>query len=142
VQLLGNDKDKQRWVIKATSRLAEPPKLKYIRRLVMDAWETNSGGILVTQIGKRPLKTGAAVAVKGCVALIKLWQQGPPEAIQHSWASGIPVLLMDVANTWRTRSLSGMSCGPGSGFGVCAFIVQYSTLLVQVRWSARRDVLV
>ena len=44
------------WVVKATAQSPEPPKVKYLRRLVMDAWDTSSGGVLVACIGKRPMK--------------------------------------------------------------------------------------
>lgn len=62
---MGPEKDKERWVIKATSLLPGPAKLKYLRFLVVDAWESGSGGPLVTHLGKRPMKSDACVAVKG-----------------------------------------------------------------------------
>ena len=70
LQLMGADKDKLRWVIKATSLTPGPAKLKYLRYLVVDAWETRSGGALVTYLPKRPLRTDPAVAVKGEMAMI------------------------------------------------------------------------
>lgn len=62
---MGAENDKLRWVIKATSLTPGPAKLKYLRFLVVDAWETHSGGALLAYLPKRPLKSDPAVAVKG-----------------------------------------------------------------------------
>ena len=51
-----------------------------------------SGGVLCSC----SCRTTATVAVKGCVALLKLWHQGPPEAVRDSWASGVNDLLRSV----------------------------------------------
>jgi serine/threonine protein kinase len=66
--MMGAERDKFRWVIKATSLSPGPAKLKYLRYLVVDAWETRSGGALVQYLSRRPVKSEASVAVKSeCV---------------------------------------------------------------------------
>lgn len=86
MQVMGGDARKHRCVIKATSLLPGPPKGKYVRRLVLDAWDNRSGGATVTYLPRRPVTTEPVVALKACVLLLKLWQQGPHAALSASQA--------------------------------------------------------
>lgn len=82
LQVLGQKR--LRWVIKATSLVPGPPKGKYVRRLVLDAWDHNSGGATIEFLPRRPVSTRSIVAAKACALLLKLWQRGPPAAFQAS----------------------------------------------------------
>lgn len=83
----GSEIDRQRWVVKATSVQAGPPKGKYVRRLVMDCWEAASGPtprlpVALQQLPGRPVATNGVVALKCAVLMLKLVQQGPPSVLQ------------------------------------------------------------
>lgn len=70
-----------RWVLKATSLQPGPPKSKYVRRIVLDAWENNSAGPLPVHLPKRPVDTEPVVALKACILILKLWILGPLESV-------------------------------------------------------------
>ena len=76
---------------------------------------------------------------------MKLWHQGPPEALPQSWHSDIPDVLQSVTDGWKARGTSqayasGASGGRGSGFGLPGFISAFGMLLLQVRCFGTRCV--
>lgn len=79
----GTALDKHRWVIKATSLQPGGPKPKYTRRLVLDAWETDSAGATAEHLAKRPLARQPVAALKAALLLLKLVHQGPPHALSQ-----------------------------------------------------------
>lgn len=84
MQLMGPSQRRYRWLIKATSLTPGPPKQKYVRRLVLDAWESGGGGAVVEFLPRRPLEASGVIAAKACALLLKLWQRGPPAAFPAS----------------------------------------------------------
>jgi len=101
MQLFGGGQEKRRWVIKATSGLTPgPPKLKYVRRLVLDAYDCGSADATYSNLSRLPLGSDPVVAVKACVLLLRLWQQGPPLAL--ATAGVIAQDVSGVRDTWRT----------------------------------------
>ena len=89
-------------VLRATSRNPGPPKPKYVRRIVIDAWE--SGPVAVeaffVNLDSRPLATHSVVALKAAVTVMKLLQQGPPEVLPTAFETGLP-LMEGVAAMWK-----------------------------------------
>lgn len=113
LQLMGPSQRRFRWVVKATSLTAGAPKGKYVRRLLLDAWETNSGGAAVEFLHRRPLDARAVVAAKGCALLLKLWQRGPPAAaVASRQLSG---LLSHVQEVYAARSAAAVGLPVDSG---------------------------
>eukprot|EP00636_Phaeomonas_parva_P016677 CAMPEP_0118869440 /NCGR_PEP_ID=MMETSP1163-20130328/12771_1 /TAXON_ID=124430 /ORGANISM="Phaeomonas parva, Strain CCMP2877" /LENGTH=1284 /DNA_ID=CAMNT_0006804333 /DNA_START=51 /DNA_END=3901 /DNA_ORIENTATION=- len=88
--LLGGDKERQRWTIKATSIKPGPPKPKYIRRIVIAIWEEELPlPVLFTFIGLRPLQKKDVVAVKTLLLLLKV-MHGGPQFVLTEMASLVP----------------------------------------------------
>eukprot|EP00968_Pinguiococcus_pyrenoidosus_P019187 scaffold2041_cov251-Pinguiococcus_pyrenoidosus.AAC.9 len=88
--LLGGNKERQRWIIKATSLKAGAPKAKYIRRIIIAIWEEELHlPVLFTYLGLRPLRNHDTVAFKALVLLLKIIQNGPPHVLTEM-ASLIP----------------------------------------------------
>jgi hypothetical protein len=77
----GTRLDKRRWVLKATSLVPSGPKPKYVRRLVLDAWERSSAGAAGKYLPQRPLTRQPIVALKAAILALKLVQQGPVQAL-------------------------------------------------------------
>ena len=84
MQLMGPSQRRYRWLIKATSLTPGPPKQKYVRRLILDAWESGGGGAVIDFLPRRPLEDSSVIAAKACALLLKLWQRGPPAAFPAS----------------------------------------------------------
>lgn len=79
------------------------------------------------------------VCLSGVVALMKLWHQGPPEALPRSWNSDVPDVLTSAVDAWAARSHgtgTATPLGRGSGFGVPGFINCLGTLALQVWYNS------
>ena len=94
-------------VLRATSRNPGPPKPKYVRRIVIDAWE--SGPVAVeaffVNLDSRPLATHSVVALKAAVTVMKLLQQGPPEVLPTAFETGLP-LMEGIAAVWKAVAVN------------------------------------
>lgn len=91
----------EKWVTKATSEEDGPPKWKYVRRLVVYAWDVatakeagldTQAGVhpslqLVASLGRRPLHESPVVACKAVVMLLRLLQDGPHYVTEEMCAS-------------------------------------------------------
>ena len=80
LQLMGGDRERQGWVIKATA--AHPPGLpkpKHARSLVLSLRDgTLAGPALCGGLGARPWRAQPVVALKLVALALKALQQGPP----------------------------------------------------------------
>ena len=107
LQLLGGEENSvRRWVVKATSLAPGPPKAKYVRRLVLHAYDVDDtmanrgtsgsvGDVAVhVQISMRPLGN-PIVALKACGLLLRLWALGPSSALP---ASAVAIAALDAAS--------------------------------------------
>ena len=120
LQVLGVESNRHRWLIKATSLRPGPPKLKYVRRLLLDAWEHRDGSgddgsgqcAVAVYLPRRPLLAQPVVGIKACVLLMKLWQQGPPGVIRTCRAL-LPI-LRQLAETSLTDSRVAIATTSGS----------------------------
>ncbi len=86
IQALRGKNDRTRLVIKATSQTSDPPKAKYVRKIILDIWENRfeaggAGRWFFVELESRPVGTSAVVALKGLIVTMKIIQQGPPEAM-------------------------------------------------------------
>ena len=81
LRLVKGGNSKQLWVHRATSMMPGPPKHKYVRKLVIDAWETGSLAGWHKHVIGRPLADHQMVAFKAIVVWMKLLQQGPPDIL-------------------------------------------------------------
>jgi hypothetical protein len=67
---------------------------------------------------------------------MKLWHQGPPEAVSKSWNSDIPDVVTMAVDHWKAKghATSGAASplGRGAGFGLPVFIAAFGTLALQV----------
>lgn len=127
-QLLGGAANKRRWVMRLTSREPGAPKPKYVRRVVLEVWKSRSLDVLVHNLPSRPLNTHPVVAVKALVAVLKVLQLGPPEAVLHS-VEMLP-LVGGMCSTWSNMDAGGVH-GVGAG-GITSFVALYASLVVGV----------
>ena len=81
LRLVKGGNSKQLWVHRATSMMPGAPKHKYVRKLIIDAWETGSLAGYHKHVIKRPLADHQMVAFKAIVVWVKLLQQGPPDVL-------------------------------------------------------------
>lgn len=135
MQLFGGNQEKRRWAIKATSGLTPgPPKAKYVRRLITDAYESGSATGTYTNVGRLPLSTDPVVAIKACVLLLRLWQQGPPHALAS--AQAVAGHLQQLVNTWAAAASTfaaaagglAQSCPAGEG-ELAGYVAAYGDML-------------
>ncbi len=146
MQLFGGGQEKRRWVIKATSGLTPgPPKLKYVRRLVLDAYDRESADATYSNLARLPLGSDPVVAIKACVLLLRLWQQGPPLAL--ATAGSIAQDVSGIRDTWRSlrstfqRETGGapQSC-PAGEMELADFTASYAAALAsKISLHSRRQ---
>ena len=84
-RMMGQKKKKKLWVLRVTSSKPGAPKPKYLRQLVIDAWEVGALTAFQQHITSRPILTQPVVALKTCIVWLKLLQQGPPEISLESY---------------------------------------------------------
>jgi serine/threonine protein kinase len=84
----GTALDKKRWVLKATSLVPMGPKQKYVRRLILDAYDSSSAGVTLQHLPNRPMHRVPIVAAKGAILTLKLIQHGPSQALSQLAGSG------------------------------------------------------
>ena len=75
-RMMGQKKKKKLWVLRVTSSKPGAPKPKYLRQLVIDAWEVGALTAFQHHITSRPILTQPVVALKTCIVWLKLLQQG------------------------------------------------------------------
>ena len=85
LRIMGGNKQRL-WVLRATSSTPGAPKPKYVRQLVIDAWEVGSLSTFQEHIAERPIYKHPVVALKSCIVWLKLLQQGPPEISLDNFA--------------------------------------------------------
>ena len=104
-RMMGEKKKKLLWVLRVTSSKPGAPKAKYLRQLVIDAWEVGALTAFQTHITSRPIYTQPVVALKGCVVWLKLLQQGPPEISLESYKD--IGLIETMVEAWARVSSGG-----------------------------------
>ncbi|CEO96152.1 Protein kinase domain-containing protein [Plasmodiophora brassicae] len=95
------------WTLKAISPYMVPPKAKYVRRMVILAWEQQESGNAFILPGmfeclfRAPVFVNGVVAYKSLQLVHKLLQEGPPRltslALQHR------SFLLTIAERWRSQ---------------------------------------
>jgi hypothetical protein len=106
----------EKWVHKAVTDTPGPPKWKYVRRLVVYAWDASTArdaGMTNSEVNLRlseallrlPLHESAAVACKAALLLLRLAQEGPPQTAGemhvHGFGSVSRRFVLTVAVVWR-----------------------------------------
>ena len=99
LRLVKGGNSKQLWVHRATSMKPCAPKSKYVRKLIIDAWETGSLSGWHKHVAHRPLATHQIVALKALVVWLKLMQQGPPEVAVTDAIRGMEI-IEDLQKNW------------------------------------------
>jgi hypothetical protein len=92
LRLVKGGNSKQLWVHRATSMMPGAPKPKYVRKLIIDAWETGSLAGYHKHIIHRPLADHQMVAFKAIVVWMKLLQQGPPDILSGDAESAMTII--------------------------------------------------
>ena len=92
LRLVKGGNSKQLWVHRATSMMPGAPKSKYVRKLIIDAWETGSLAGYHKHIIHRPLADHQMVAFKAIVVWMKLLQQGPPDVLGGDAESAMTII--------------------------------------------------
>ena len=131
LQLMGGDAEKRRWVLKVTSPLTPgPPKLKYVRRLILDAYQQNSASTTYMSVPRLPLTSDPIVACKASVLILRLWQQGPPVALAES--GQVTPAIADMVAAWEhVQPLApGAHAVPAAGQHLCHFVHSLGSLLI------------
>lgn len=73
--------------------------MKYVRRLILDLWESTKTPAIVEYLGRRPLHNNVVVAVKACVAMIKILQHS--QVVSISKLEPVMPILAAAAADWK-----------------------------------------
>ena len=129
MQMMGGENEKRRWLIKATSGIKPgPPKLKYVRRIVVDIFENRNAHLYYNNLKKLPVTSNAVVAAKSCALLLRVWQQGPEDIIYEN--KDLRQFLQMLKESWDTYSRES-SASTQSDLGFAGYIHSFSSFLTQ-----------
>ncbi len=101
---------RERLLLKATSPFPGPPKAKYVRRLVVDAWEARSGGgaAALEWLPARLGASSAAVVVLKCACVaLRVVAEGPPSAGEAAARGALRRALLHHAPRGEWASAAG-----------------------------------
>jgi hypothetical protein len=124
--------------VKATSRVAAPPKAKHVHTLVLESWHMRNDASffarVYSELARRPVLASPVVAVKVLLVFHKLMQQGSPETLPAAAALGAHI-VEGLRIAWTPERLREH---PGEFADVAALIHPYATLIkVKVEFHER-----
>lgn len=81
-----------------------PPKVKHVRRLVVDTWQNGaeSAHVILWSLAKRPVMSSSVIALKVLLVIHRIMQQGPSEVLPACSKSA--TLMQGVESAWKDSS--------------------------------------